>query len=186
MRFSSLHLSKILSELMREALDERASPGATRNVCLFIEVNQLINVGHDTSLIDHSGHFYEGGVGFMTRFEPFIDVRHKPRPTVDLSVRAQLAGPIIVPIPGLTLEVGSNNPNEVGVAISGASVMVKINVNGFVPSLVRGVLVDETIVCIRLRNLELLLLLTPLDVTKILHNQEAFSLAHSCLPAMSQ
>ena len=171
---------------MQEALDEHASPGATGNVCLFVEVNQLINVGHDTSLVDHSGHFCEGGVGFMTRFESFIHCRHKRRPTVDLSVRAQLAGLIVVPIPGLTLEVGSNNPDKVGVAIPGASVMVKIIVNGFVPSLVRGVGVDGTIVCVRLRNLELLLLLTPLDVAKVLYNQKAFPFAHSCLPAMSQ
>ena len=135
---------------MREALDEHASPGATGNVCLFVEVNQLINIGHDTSLLDHSGHFCEGGVGFMTRFESFVHCRHKRRPTVDLSVRAQLAGPIVVPIPGFSLEVGSNNPNKVGVAIPGTSVMVKIIVNGLVPSLVRGVGVDGTIVCVRL------------------------------------
>ena len=172
---------------MREALDEHASPGATGNVCVFIEVNQLINIGYDTSLVDHSGHFCEGGVGFMTRFEFFIHCRHKRRPTVDLSVCEQLAGPIVVPIPGFPLEVGPNNPtNKVGVAIPGASVMVKIIVNGFVPLLVRGVGIDRTIVCVRLRNLELLLLFTPLDVAKILHNQKAFSLAHSCLPAVSQ
>ena len=64
--------------------------------------------------------------------------------------------------------------------------MVKIIVNGLVPSLVCGVGVDGTIVCDWLGNLELLLLFTPLDVAKILHNQKAFSLAHSCLPAMSQ
>ena len=171
---------------MREALDEHASPGETGNVCLFVEVKQLINIGHDTSLVNHSGHFCEGGVGFMTRFESFIHFRHKRRPTVDLSVHAQLAGPIVVLIPGLSLEVGSNNPNKVGVAIPGASVMVKIIVNGLVSSLVHGVGVDGTIVCVRLGNLELLLLLTPLDVTKILYNQKAFSLAHSCLPAVSQ
>ena len=171
---------------MRETLDEHASPGATRNVSLFVEVNQLINIGHNTFLVDHSGHFCKGGVGYMTHFESFIHYRHKRRPTVDLSVRAQLAGLIVVPIPGLPLEVGSKNPNEVGVAIPGASVMVMIIVNGLVPSVVRGVGVDGTIVCIRLRNLELLLLLTPLDITKILDTQKAFSLAHSCLPAMSQ
>ena len=171
---------------MREALDEHASPGAAGNVCLFVEVNQLINIGHNTSLVDHSGHFCEVGIGFVTRFESFIHYRHKRRPTVDLPVRAQLAGLIVVPIPGLTLEVGSHNPNKVGVAIPGASVMVKIIVNGLVPSLVRGVGVDGTIVCVRLRNVELLLLLTPLDVAKILHNQKAFPFAHSCLPAMSQ
>ena len=171
---------------MREALDEHASPGVTGNVFLFVEVNQLINIGHDTSLVDHSGHFCEGGVGFMTRFESFIHCQHKRRPTVDLSVRAQLAGPIVVPIPGLPLEVGSNNPNKVGVAIPGASVMVKIIVNGLVPSLVCGVGVNGTVICVQLGNLELLLLLTPLDVAKILHNQKAFSLAHSCLPTVSQ
>ena len=171
---------------MREALDEHASPCATGNVCLFVEVNQLINIGHDTSLVDHSGHFCESSIGFMTRFESFIHCRHKCRPTVDLSVRTQLAGPIVVPIPGLTLEVGSNNPDKVGVANPSASVMVKIIVNGLVSSLVRGVGVDGTIVCVRLGNLELLLLLTPLDVAKILHIQKAFSLAHSCLPAVSQ
>ena len=64
--------------------------------------------------------------------------------------------------------------------------MVKIIVNGLVPSLVRGVGVNGTIVCVRLGNLELLLILTPLDVAKILHNQKAFSLAHSCLPAVLQ
>ena len=156
---------------MREALDEHASPGATGNECLLVEVNPLINIGHDTSLVDHSGHFCEGGVGFMTRFESFIHCRHKRRPTVDRSVRSQLAGPIVVPIPGLSLEVGYNNPNEVGVAIPGASVMVKIIVNGLVPALIRGVVVDGTIVCVRLGNLKLLLLLTPLDIAKILHNQ---------------
>ena len=57
---------------MREALDEHASPGATGNVCLLVEINQLINVGYDTSLLDHSGHLCEGGIGFMTRFESFI------------------------------------------------------------------------------------------------------------------
>ena len=171
---------------MREALSEHASPGATGNVCFFDEVNQLINVGHDTSLIDHSGHLCEGGVGFMSRFESFIHCRHKCRPTVDLSVRAQLAGPIVVPIPGFALEVGSNNPDKVRVAIPGAWVMVKIIVNGLVPSLVRSVGVDGTIICVGLGNLELLLLLTPLDVAKILHNQKAFSLAHSCLPTVSQ
>ena len=122
----------------------------------------------------------------MTRFESFIHCRHKCRPTVDLSIRAQLAGPIVVPIPGLPFKIGSNNPNKVGVAIPGASVMVKIIFNGLIPSLVRGVGVDGTIVCVWLGNLELLLLLTPLDVSKILHNQKAFSLAHSCLPTMSQ
>ena len=105
---------------MWDGLSERASPGATGNVCLFIEINQLIDIGHDTSLIDHSGHLCEGGGGFMTCFESFIYCRHKGRPTVDLAVRAQLVGPIVVPIPGLTLEVGLNNPNEVGVAIPGA------------------------------------------------------------------
>ena len=95
-------------------------------------------------------------------------------------------GQIVVPIPGFPLEVGSNNPEKVGVAIPGSSVMVKIIVNGLVPSLVLGVGVDGTIVCIWLGNLELLLLLTPLDVAKILHNQKAFPFADSCLPAMSQ
>ena len=99
----------------------------------------------------------------MTRFESFIHCRHKRRPTIDLSVFAQLAVPIVVPISGLTLEVASNNPDEVGVAISGASVILKLIVNGFIPSLVRGVGVDGTIVCIRLGNLELLLHLIPLD-----------------------
>ena len=122
----------------------------------------------------------------MTRFESFIYCRHKRRPTVDLLVRAQLSGPIVVLIPGHPLEVGSNNPNKVGVAIPGASVMVKIIVDGLVPSLVCGVGDDGTIVCVRLGNLELLLLLTPLDVAKILQNQKAFSLALSCLPAVSQ
>ena len=122
----------------------------------------------------------------MTHFESFIHCRHKRRPTVDLSVRAQLAGPIVVPIPGLTVKVGSNKPNEIRVAIPGASVMVKIIVTGLIPSLVRGVDVDGTIVCVRLGNLELLLLLTPLDVAKILLNQKASSLAHSCLSAVSQ
>ena len=122
----------------------------------------------------------------MTCFESFIHCRHKRRPTVDLSVRAQLTGPIVIAIPGLILEVGSNNPDKVCVAIPGDSVMVKIIVNGLVPSLVCGVGIDGTIVCVWLWNLELLLLLTPLDVAKILHNQKAFSLAHSCLPAMSQ
>ena len=171
---------------MREALSEHASPGATGNIGLFVEINQLINVGHDTSLIDHSGHLCEGGVGFMTRFESFIHCRHKRRPTIDLSVRAQLAGLIVVPIPGLTFEVGSNNPNEVGVAISDASDMVKIIVNGLVPSLIRGVGIDRTIVCVRLGNLELLLLLTPLDRAQILHDQKAFLLPHPFLLAMSQ
>ena len=90
---------------MREALDEHASLGATGNVCLFVEVNQLINIGHDTFLLDYSGHFCKGGVGLKTRFVSFIHYRHKCRLTVNLSVRAQLAGPIIVPIPGLTLNV---------------------------------------------------------------------------------
>ena len=171
---------------MREALDEHSLPGATGNVCLFVEVNQLINIGHDTALVDHSGHFCEGGVGFMTRFESFIHCRHKRRLTVNLSVCVQLAGPIVVPIPGFPIQVGSNTSNKVGVAIPGASVMLKIIINGLVPSQVRGVGVDRTIVCVRLGNLELHLLLTPLDLTKILHNQKAVFLAHSCLPAMSQ
>ena len=127
---------------MWEALSEHASSGATGNVCLFVEINQHINVGHDTSRVDHSGHFCEGSVGFMTRFESFIHCRHKRRPTIDLPVCAQLAGPIVVPIPGLTLQVGSNNPNDIGVAIPGASVMLMIIVNGLVPSLVHGVGVD--------------------------------------------
>ena len=138
---------------MREALDEHASPGATGNVCLFVEINQLINIGHDTSLVDYCGHFCEGGIGFMTRFESFIHCRHKRRPSVDISVRTQLAGPFVVPIPGLTLEIGSNNPDKVGVAVPGASVLVKIIVNGLVPSLVLGVGADGTIVCVRLGNL---------------------------------
>ena len=53
--------------------------------------------------------------------------------TVDLTVRAQLAGPIVVPIPGFSLEVGSNNPNKVRVTIPGPLVMVKIIVNDLVP-----------------------------------------------------
>ena len=171
---------------MREALDEHTSPGATGNVCLFVEVNQLINVGHDTSLVDHSGHFCEGGVGLMTRFESFIHCRHKRRPTVDLPVRVQLAGSIVVPIPALTLEVGTNNPDKVGVAIPGTLIVAKIILNGLVLSLVRGVGIDGTVVCVLLGYLELLLLLTPLDILKILPNQKAFSLAHSCLLAMSQ
>ena len=170
---------------MQEVLSEHASSGATGNVCLFVEINQLINVGHDTSLIDHSVHFCEGGVGFMTHFKSFIHCRYKRRPTIDLSVRAQLAGLIVVPSPGLTLEVGSNNPNEVGVAIPGASVMVKIIVNDLVLSLIRGVGVDKTIVCVQLGNPELLLLLTSLDCAQILHHQKAFLLPHPFLPAMS-
>ena len=171
---------------MRETLSEYGSPGATGNVCLFVEINQLINVGHDTSRIGYSGHFCEGGVGFITRFESFIHFRQKRRTTINLSVHAQLAGPIVVPIPGLTLEVGSNNPNEVGVAIPGASVMVKIIVNGLVPSLIHGVGVNGTIVCIRLGNLELLFLLSPLERVQILHDQKAFLLPHPFLLAMSQ
>ena len=171
---------------MCEALDEHASSGTNGNVCLFVEINQLINIGHDTFLVDQSGHFYEGGICFMTRFESFIHGQYKRWPTVDLSVCAQLVGPIVIPISGLPLEVGSNNPNYIGVAIPGASVMVKIIVNGLVSSLVCGVGVDGTITCVRLRNLELFLLLSPLDVAKILHNQKAFSLAHSCLPVVSQ
>ena len=171
---------------MREALDEHTSPGTTRNVCLFVEVNQLINVGHNTSLVDHSVHFCEGGVGSITHFESFIHCRHKRRPTIDLSVCAQLAGPIVVPIPGLTLEVGSNNPDKVGVAIPGTSVMVKIFVNGLIPSVVRGVGVDGTIVCVRLGNLELFLLLTPLDHAQILLDQKAFLLPYPLLLAMSR
>ena len=122
----------------------------------------------------------------MTRFESFIYCQHKRRPTIDLSVCAQLTGPIFVLIPSLSLEVGSHNPDKVGVAITGTSVMVKIIVNSLVLSLVRGVGVNGTIVCIWLWNLELLLLLTLLDVAKILHDQRAFPFAHSCLPAMSQ
>ena len=122
----------------------------------------------------------------MTRFQSFIHCRHKHRPTIDLSVHAQLAGTIVVPIPGLTLEVDSNNPYEVKVAIPGASVMVKIIVNGLVPSLICGVGIDETIVCVRLRNLELLLLFTPLDRAQILHDQKAFLLPYRFLLAMSQ
>ena len=171
---------------MREALDEHALLGATGNICLFVEVNQLINIGHNASLVDNSGHFCEGGVGFMTHFESFFHYRHKHRPIVDLSVSVQLASPIIIPIPDLTLDVGSNNPDKVGVAIPGTSVMVKIIINGFVLSLVRGVGIDGTIVCVQLVNLKLLLLLTPQEVAKILHNQKAFSLAHLCLPTMSQ
>ena len=159
---------------MLEVLSEHASPGATGNVCPFVEINQLIDIEHDTSLIDHSGHLCEGAVGFMARFESFIHCQHKRRPTVDLSVHAQLAGPIVVPIPGLTLEVGSNNPDEVGVAISGASVMVKIIVNGLVPSLVPGVGVGGTNICVRLGNLELLLLLTPLDRAQISMTKKPF------------
>ena len=64
--------------------------------------------------------------------------------------------------------------------------MVKIIVNGLVLSLICGVGVDGTIVCIRLGNLKLLLLLTPLDRAQILHNQKAFLLPHSFLLAMSQ
>ena len=64
--------------------------------------------------------------------------------------------------------------------------MVKIIVNGLVTSLVRADGIDGTIICVRLGNMELLLLLTPLDVAKIFHNQKGFSLAHSCLPAVSQ
>ena len=122
----------------------------------------------------------------MTRSESFIHCRYKSRPTVDLSVRAQLVGPLVIPVPGLTLEVGSNNPDEDGVAIPGASVMVMMIVNVLVPSLVRGVGVDGTIVCVRLGNLELLLLLTPLDCAQILHDQKAFLLPHPFLLAMSQ
>ena len=122
----------------------------------------------------------------MTRFKSFIHCRYKRRPTIDLSVRAQLAGPIVVPVPGLTLKVGSNNPDKVGVAIPGASVMLKIIVNGLVPSLVRGVGVDGTIVCVRLGNLEFLLLLTPLDRAQILHDQKAFLLPHPFLLVISQ
>ena len=171
---------------MRETLSKHASPGATRNVSLFVEIKEVLSVGHDTALIDHSGHFYEGGVGYMTRFESFIHCRQKRRPTVDISVRTQLAGPIVVPIPGLTLKVGSNNPDEVGVTIPGASVMVKIIVNGLVPSLIRGVGIDGTIVCVQLGNLELLLLLTPLDRAEVLHDQKAFLLPHPLLLAKSQ
>ena len=171
---------------MRGTLDEYAMPGATRNVCLFVEVNQLINIGHNTPLVDYSGHFCEGAVGIVTHFKSFIHCRHKRRPTVDLSVHEQLVSPIVVAIPGLRLEVWSNNPDKVGVAIQGASLMVKIIVNGFVSSLVRGVGVDGTIICLRLGNLELLLLLSPLDVAKILYNQKAFPFAHLYLPAMSQ
>ena len=122
----------------------------------------------------------------MTHFESFIHCRYKRRPTIDFSVRAQLAGPIVISIPGLTLEVGSNNPNEVGVAIPGASVMVKIIINGLIPSLICGVGIDGTIVCIRLGNLELLLLLTPPDRAQILYNQKAFLLSHPVLLVMSQ
>ena len=171
---------------MGKALNEHALPCMTGNVCLFVEVNQLINIEHNTSLVDHSGHFCDGGVGFMTRFESFIYCLHKRQPTIDLSVRAQLAGPIVVPVPGLILEVGSNNPNKVGVAIPGTSVMVKIIVNGLVPLLLCGVGIDGTIVCVQLGNLEFLLLLSLLHVAMILHNQKAFPLAHSCLPAMSR
>ena len=81
----------------------------------------------------------------------------------------QLMGLIVVLIPDLTLEVGSTNPDMFGVAILGSSVVVKIIVNGFIPFLVRGVGVDGTIVCVRLGNLELLLLLTLLNIAKILH-----------------
>ena len=154
---------------MREALSEYTSPGATENVYHFVEIKQLINVGHDTSFIDHSGHLCEGGIAFMTRFGSFIHCRHKRRPTIDLLVRTQLAGPIFVPDPGLTLEVGSNNPDKAGVAIPGASVVFKIIINGFLPSLVCGVGVDRTIICVRLGNLELILLLTPMDST---HNSK--------------
>ena len=122
----------------------------------------------------------------MTRFESFIHCRHKCRPTIDLSVRAQLAGPIVVPIPGLTLEEGSNNPNKVGVTIPGASVMLKIIVNGLVPLLIRGVGIDGTIIFVQLGNLELLLLLTLLDRAQILYDQKAFLLPHPFLLAMSQ
>ena len=170
---------------MREDLDKHASPVATRNVCLFLKVNQLINVGHNTSLIDHKSLFGEGGVGFLTYFESFIYCPYKRRLTIELSVRAQLAGLIVVPIPGHTLEVGSNNPDKVGVTIPGALVMVKIIINRLVPSLVRGVGFDGTIVCVRLGHLELLLLLTPLDIAKIRHTQKAFPLPQSCLPVVS-
>ena len=122
----------------------------------------------------------------MTRFESFIHCRHECRPTVNLSVRAQLAGPIVVLIPGLTLKVGSNNPAEVRVAIPGTSDMAKIIANGLVPSLIRGVGVDGTIVCLRLGNLELLLLLTPQNPAQVLHDQKAFLLPHPLLLAMSQ
>ena len=171
---------------MREVHSEYASPGETGNVCLFVEINQLINVEHDTSLMDYSGHLCQGCVGFMTRFESFIHCQQKRRPTVDLSVCAQLAGPIIVLIPSLTLEVGSNNSDKVGVAIPGALVLVKIIVNGLIPSLVRGIGVDGTIVYVWLRNLELLLLLTPLDSTQLFHDQKAFLRPHPFLLAMSQ
>ena len=163
-----------------------ASPGTTGNVCPFIEVNQLFNVEHNTSLVYHSGHFWEGGIGFMTRFKSFIYCRHKCRPTIDLSIRAQLASPIVIPVPGPTLDVGSNNPDKVGVAISGASVVVKIIVNGLVPSVVCGVHINATIVFIWVCNLELLLLLTLLDSAQNLHDQKAFLLPHPFLLAMSQ
>ena len=123
---------------MREALSEHASPDTTGNVCLFIKVNQLINIRHYTSLVNHSGHFCKGSVSFITRLESYIHCRHKRWPTVDLTVFMQLVGPIVVTIPGLTLKVGSNNPEKVEVAIPGTSVMVKIIINRFVPLLVRG------------------------------------------------
>ena len=120
----------------------------------------------------------------MTHLESFIHYQYKHRPTIDLLVRTQLTDPIVVPIPDLTLEVGSNNPNNVVVAIPGASVMVKIIFIGLVPSLIHGVGVDGTIVCVWLGNLELLLLLTREDRAQILHEQNAFLLPHLFLLAM--
>ena len=64
--------------------------------------------------------------------------------------------------------------------------MVKIIVNGLVPSLICGVGIDGTIVCDRLGHLELLHLLTPQDRAQILPDQKAFLLPHPFLLGMSQ
>ena len=61
--------------------------------------------------------------------------------------------------------------------------MVELVVNGFVPSLVRWIGFDGTVVCVRLRNLELLLLLITLDITQILHQECLFSFLPQCLLA---
>ena len=101
--------------------------------------------------------------------EPVVHCLNKYRPGFNLPVRLQLASSIVIPVLRLSFNEGTHNPNPGIAALRGATDVVEVVVNGFVPFLACRIVFDGTVVSVRVQNLDYFLLQIVLYITRICH-----------------
>src|SRR5436853_979520 len=149
-RYSPFAGSELLAQPLRKATLQELLPGRTPAADLLVQRLHPIDVLEHAASILLSEEFLRVGLLLEVDLVPVVHSGDEGGEGVPFSVLQEAVGPSVEPIPGLSFEERSDDPDQVLVVVPGSTIVMKVIIHCFVLSLVGGVGVNRSCECIGL------------------------------------